>query len=1044
MKKKTSIIFAVFIVISMLGVLIWKQNESYVYAGSDGAWDASIKAANKADSLLNKGSYIDGNDFLRDNVQDTFYNLVGETLWVVHQGSRSKLTICSDGDSIEIRGRVSIDTIISSILKMGTAYEFPTVDGDDGQVIKTDGSGSLSWESDNVGEVGGGTTAGEVSDSCDNVRSEIPDSIDAIRSWTAIIGTIDVYDDDTQPRLWSDIGDTCDAHISLDSIYFLYSTDWTSEGWLLNTDTIKVDTSSAGGVMSGEVGDSCNVVRSEIPDSIDAIRSWTAIIGTIDVYDDDTQPRLWSDIGDTCDAHISLDSIYFLYSTDWTSEGWLLDTDTIKVDTSSVGGVTSGEVSDSCDVVRGGIPDSINSIRSWPAIGDTCDAHDTNTQLSWSDVGDTTEAHISLDSLYFLYSTDWTSEGWLLDTDTIKVDTSSVGGVTSGELDDSCNVVRSEIPDSVDVIRGWTAIIDTSKVYCVDEGQVESITELMLNSENAPTDEWILSYELTGSKHLQWKEMVGGGDANKSDIGESCNVVRGEIPDSIDAIRSWTAIIGTIDVYDDDTQPRLWSDIGDTCDAHISLDSIYFLHSADWTVEGWLLDTDTIKVDTSSAGEIGDSCNVVRGEIPDSASSIAGDTANVLRTEMIDSANVVVADTADQLRSEIGDSAKANCFDAADIEMVKVSHMFTNEIGPTDEWILSYEQTGDKFEWVEMAGGVTSGEVGDSCDVVRGEMPDSAKGVAGDSARSAAGDTANMLRAEMPDSAKANCFDDADVEMIYESHLFTDDIAPTDEWVLSYEATGPKFEWVEMTGGSPPDSSWKQIEVQKILPFIDDTIQVGVDGNDTVKMRARLEIHGDVDFSMSQANIYIRDNQATSIQFLEDVNPYLTFITSDGSEKIQTNKPLNISGSYTLPTSDGSVGQNLITDGSGSVSWDSDTLQSIFTIPNDGDWDNETYPIWIAPLCDVTIVQVNAAVMGSATPILTYNIEERAWGALASAGTDIYASDQTADTDGEKETSFSNAGISAEAHLVLTTGTGAESGTVDLITGTIYYIKHGY
>ena len=97
----------------------------------------------------------------------------------------------------------------------------------------------------------------------------------------------------------------------------------------------------------------------------------------------------------------------------------------------------------------------------------------------------------------------------------------------------------------------------------------------------------------------------------------------------------------------------------------------------------------------------------------------------------------------------------------------------------------------------------------------------------------------------------------------------------------------------------------------------------------------------------------------------------------------------------------------------------------------DGNWDNEAIPFWNAPKdMAVTIVKVDATVIGTATPILTYNFEERAFGGLGGAGTDIYAADQAATDTGDQELAFSNADIASEAHLVLTTNAGAESGTV--------------
>jgi len=109
------------------------------------------------------------------------------------------------------------------------------------------------------------------------------------------------------------------------------------------------------------------------------------------------------------------------------------------------------------------------------------------------------------------------------------------------------------------------------------------------------------------------------------------------------------------------------------------------------------------------------------------------------------------------------------------------------------------------------------------------------------------------------------------------------------------------------------------------------------------------------------------------------------------------------------------------------------------TIYDDGDWDGEAIPIWQAPAgYGVVVTTVRATAMGT-TPTLTYNIEERAYGSLASAGTDIYAADQAADSNGETETSFGNDAIAAGAHLVFTTGTGAETNTVTAITLTVTY-----
>lgn len=96
-------------------------------------------------------------------------------------------------------------------------------------------------------------------------------------------------------------------------------------------------------------------------------------------------------------------------------------------------------------------------------------------------------------------------------------------------------------------------------------------------------------------------------------------------------------------------------------------------------------------------------------------------------------------------------------------------------------------------------------------------------------------------------------------------------------------------------------------------------------------------------------------------------------------------------------------------------------------------WDNSAIPIAEAPPYAVTLQSIRATTLGSSSPALTYNIEERAYGSMASAGTDIYSADQSADSNGEIETVFSNAGIAADAHLVFTTATTVETGQVDYI-----------
>lgn len=110
------------------------------------------------------------------------------------------------------------------------------------------------------------------------------------------------------------------------------------------------------------------------------------------------------------------------------------------------------------------------------------------------------------------------------------------------------------------------------------------------------------------------------------------------------------------------------------------------------------------------------------------------------------------------------------------------------------------------------------------------------------------------------------------------------------------------------------------------------------------------------------------------------------------------------------------------------------------TIYADGDWDSEVIPIWQAPASSGgTITQVNATVMGASTPTLLFNLEKRAYNTLSSSGTEVFASDQTADADGFETTSFTSDTFSAKDFIVLTTPASAEGGVVSLIVVTVYF-----
>jgi hypothetical protein len=93
--------------------------------------------------------------------------------------------------------------------------------------------------------------------------------------------------------------------------------------------------------------------------------------------------------------------------------------------------------------------------------------------------------------------------------------------------------------------------------------------------------------------------------------------------------------------------------------------------------------------------------------------------------------------------------------------------------------------------------------------------------------------------------------------------------------------------------------------------------------NDTLDIDA-----GTVTLATQATEFSIIDNSATALTVSEGSNNYITVDTTNSSEKIIFNKPVQIgdpnqspNNAYTFPTQDGNNGQALITDGSGTVSF---------------------------------------------------------------------------------------------------------------------------
>ena len=85
---------------------------------------------------------------------------------------------------------------------------------------------------------------------------------------------------------------------------------------------------------------------------------------------------------------------------------------------------------------------------------------------------------------------------------------------------------------------------------------------------------------------------------------------------------------------------------------------------------------------------------------------------------------------------------------------------------------------------------------------------------------------------------------------------------------------------------------------------------------------ANLDINaGTIDLSTQATEFKLIDNSATGGTFATADHTYLTFDTTNSSELVKFGRQVEFSGAYTLPTSDGSSGQALVTNGSGAVTF---------------------------------------------------------------------------------------------------------------------------
>lgn len=104
-------------------------------------------------------------------------------------------------------------------------------------------------------------------------------------------------------------------------------------------------------------------------------------------------------------------------------------------------------------------------------------------------------------------------------------------------------------------------------------------------------------------------------------------------------------------------------------------------------------------------------------------------------------------------------------------------------------------------------------------------------------------------------------------------------------------------------------------------------------------------------------------------------------------------------------------------------------------------WDNLAFPVFVAPEgMAITITKVTAETMPAVSTV-TFSLQERAFGSMNSAGSDVFSvTYSTANGAGKTITGFANSGIAAGANVMFVTGTNASAGSPSWFRATISYL----
>ncbi len=185
---------------------------------------------------------------------------------------------------------------------------------------------------------------------------------------------------------------------------------------------------------------------------------------------------------------------------------------------------------------------------------------------------------------------------------------------------------------------------------------------------------------------------------------------------------------------------------------------------------------------------------------------------------------------------------------------------------------------------------------------------------------------------------------------------------------------------------------------------------------------------GSISLAGAATEVLIIDGSSTAFTITEGTSNYLTLDTTNAAEKVVFNKQIELglddTAGYTLPTSDGTSGQALITDGSGAVTFT--TISTILTVGADSG-SNDNVSLISDTLAFSGGEGIDTVVSNNTITISSEDSSATNKGAVIVAGgegIDVSYSSGTATVSGENATT-SNKGIASFDSTDFTVTSGA-------------------